>query len=87
MSQLVSLGVEVVLKGRLRDGQRLSGFKAREVGPPRPLIVSLKSGQAEQGRVGIVDHRGEILMNTFVYVNPKNVRDYLTDSACAGEGE
>jgi len=26
----------------------------------------------------MVDHQGEILLDSYVYVNPKNVLDYLT---------
>ena len=29
-------------------------------------------------RIGMVDHQGEILLDSYVYVNPKNVLDYLT---------
>lgn len=30
----------------------------------------------------MVDHQGEILLKSFIYVNPKNVLDYITASQC-----
>lgn len=32
------------------------------------------------GRIGMVDHKGDILLDSYVFVNPKNVLDYLTPS-------
>lgn len=31
-------------------------------------------------RIGMVDHKGDVVLATYVYVNPKNVVDYITSS-------
>ena len=37
-------------------------------------------------RIGIVDHTGATVLETFVFVNPKNVVDWRTDSGFSFAG-
>ncbi|WVQ99757.1 hypothetical protein IAU59_006899 [Kwoniella sp. CBS 9459] len=49
-------------------------------------MVGCKSGQA-LAKVGIVDHQGSIVLESFVYVNPQNVLDYRTSSSGIRPGD
>ncbi|WVF71105.1 hypothetical protein IAT40_005902 [Kwoniella sp. CBS 6097] len=49
-------------------------------------MVGCKSGQA-LAKIGIVDYRGNIVLESFVYVNPQNVLDYRTSSSGIKPGD
>ncbi|WVQ67433.1 uncharacterized protein L199_005630 [Kwoniella botswanensis] len=49
-------------------------------------FVGCKSGQA-LARVGIVNHEGSIVLDTYVYVNPENRVDYRTSTSGIRPGD
>ncbi|WWC94434.1 hypothetical protein V866_001279 [Kwoniella sp. B9012] len=49
-------------------------------------FVGCKSGQA-LAKVGIVNHEGSIVLDTYVYVNPENIVDYRTSTSGIRPGD
>lgn len=68
----------MLMRGRLRDGTTPRRSSSGEVCTPLDVDTQLAASIEAVLRIGMIDHTGAIILESYVFSHPDNIIDYVS---------